>query len=78
LTAYRKDLAISEVLAARDPTNADWQRDLIVSLVRLCKVTGEKAYASRALDLALNMQQRGTLAARDAGMVEELKRLAGR
>jgi hypothetical protein len=51
---------------------------LIVSLVRLCTVTGEKAYASRALDLALSMQQRGTLAPRDAGLIEYLKKLAGR
>jgi hypothetical protein len=78
LTAYRKGLAISETLAARDPANTEWRHDLIVSLVRLCKVTGEKVYASRALDLALSMQQSGTLAPRDAPMVEELRRLAGR
>jgi hypothetical protein len=78
LTAYRKGLGIREALAARDPANAKWRRDLIVSLMKVGAVTGEKGYASRALDLALSMQQRGTLAPRDAGLIEQLKKLAGR
>ena len=78
LAAYRKGLAIREELTARDPANTDWQRDLIVSLVKVGMTTGEKVYTSRALDIALGMQQHGTLAPRDAGMIESLKKLAGR
>jgi hypothetical protein len=31
LAAYRKGLDIAEALAARDPANTEWQRDLSVS-----------------------------------------------
>jgi hypothetical protein len=61
----------------RDAANTDWQHDLIVSLVKIGDITGEKAYAARALDVALDMQRRGTLAPQYAGMVEDLKRRAG-
>jgi len=45
-----------------------------VSFVKISEVTGDKAYAGKALDLALGMQQRGILAPRDAWMIEDLKR----
>ena len=77
LTSYRASLAIRERLAKADPGNAEWQRDLIVSYVKLSEVTGDKAYATQALDVALDMQQRGILAPRDAWMIEDLKRRAG-
>ncbi|MGB7989338.1 MAG: hypothetical protein WCF44_08070, partial [Candidatus Methylophosphatis roskildensis] len=35
LAAYRKGLAIRESLAARDPANTEWQRDLSVSHDRI-------------------------------------------
>ena len=41
------------------------------------EATGDKAYAARALKVALDMQQRGILAPRDAWMIEDLKRRAG-
>ena len=77
LAAYRKGLAIAEALAARNPRNAEWQRDLIVSFVKLSEVTGDRSYATRALEIARSMQARGTLAPRDAWMIDELKRRAG-
>jgi hypothetical protein len=39
-------------------------------------VTGDKAYAAKALDIAQAMQQRGMLAPRDTWMIEDLKRRA--
>lgn len=77
LAAYRKGLAIRETLAARDPGNTGWQRDLIVSYVKLSEVTGDRSYATKALTIAQTMQQRGTLQPRDAWMVDELKRRSG-
>ena len=64
--------------AQADPGNAGWQRDLIVSYVKLSEVTGDQAYAAKELEVALAMQQRGILAPRDAWMIEELKQRAGR
>jgi hypothetical protein len=76
LASYRSALAIAERLAQADPGNAGWQRDLIVSYVRLSSVTGEKGYAQRALDVALRMDQRGVLAPADAWMLDDLKQRA--
>jgi tetratricopeptide (TPR) repeat protein len=78
LESYRASLAIRERLARADASNAGWQRDLIVSYVKLSEVTGDKAYAVKALDVVLAMQWRGILTPRDAWMIEELKRRAGR
>ncbi|MGB7991892.1 MAG: tetratricopeptide repeat protein, partial [Candidatus Methylophosphatis roskildensis] len=77
LTAYRKGLAIREALAARDPANTEWQRDLIVSNVKVSEVTRDRSYAAVALRIALDMQQRGVLAPRDAWMIDELRKRAG-
>jgi len=78
LASYQATLAIAERLAQADPGNVGWQRDLIVSFAKLNEVTGDRAYAERALSLALAMQQRGMLAPRDTWMIEDLKRRAGR
>ncbi len=72
--AYRQGLAIAEALAARDPANAEWQRDLIVSHMRLSDVTGDAHHARQALQVALAMQQAGTLPSGDAWVVDELRR----
>jgi hypothetical protein len=74
LAAYRKGLAIAEALAARDPANTQWQRDLVLGFMKLSEVTGDNAYAEKALDVALGMQQRGILAPRDAWIIQELER----
>ena len=49
LTAYRASLAIRERLAAADPSNAAWQRDLSVSHDKL----GDVLVAQGQLDAAL-------------------------
>ncbi|MDP1611188.1 MAG: DUF4062 domain-containing protein [Sulfuritalea sp.] len=74
LDAFRTGLAIAETLAARDPANTQWQRDLIVSNVRLADASGDKTYAVRALRIAEAMQARGTLAPRDAWIIDDLKK----
>jgi len=79
LESYRASLAIAERLAKADPDNAAWQRNLIVSYLKLSAASGDdKAYVAKALDVALAMQQRGMLEPRDARLIEDLKRLAGR
>ena len=49
LEAYQDSLAIAEKLAAQDPSNAEWQRDLSVSFERI----GAEHYARGNLDAAL-------------------------
>lgn len=63
--------------AARDPANAEWQRDLIVSNGKLSEVTGDKSFVRRALETAEGMKQRNILAPRDAWMIEDLRNRAG-
>jgi len=78
VAAYRRGLAIAEALATRDPTNTQWQRDVIMHLVRLSDATGDNTLAGRALDVALNLQQRGVLAPGDEWMIEDLRQRSGR
>jgi tetratricopeptide (TPR) repeat protein len=49
LNAYRNDLAISERLAAADPSNTEWQRDLSISYEKV----GDVLVAEGKLDEAL-------------------------
>ena len=54
LAAYRKALAIREALAAHDPANTEWQRDLSVSHNKIGDVLvtqGDGAGALAALPL---------------------------
>ncbi len=78
LASYVSSLEISERLAASDPSNAVWQRDLIVGLVKASEVTGDLSYAGQALDVALRMRSLGVLAPADEWMIEDLRRRAGR
>ena len=73
LAAYRTSLALIEPLAARDPGNAEWQRDLIVSLVKLGGASGEHAHWARALAIAEALRARGALAPGDAWMIDDLQ-----
>ena len=71
LAAYRKGLAIGEALAARDPANTEWQRDLSVSHERIGDVLvaqgdGPGALAAYRKGLAI----REALAARDPANTE--------
>jgi hypothetical protein len=66
LAAYRTGLAIREVLAARDPANTDWQRDLSVSHNKIGDVLvaqGDGAGALAAYRTGLAIAE--VLAARD-------------
>jgi tetratricopeptide (TPR) repeat protein len=80
LKAYEDSLAIAEKLAAQDPSNSGWQRDLIVSNVKLAEVAekaGKGAVArgqyQAALEIAVALRDAGRLAPVDAWMVEDLE-----
>ena len=58
-----KALAIAQRLAQAEPQRADYQRDLIVSLVRIAQTDPAHAveHLRRALDLARVLKTRGLL-----------------
>ena len=69
--AYRKGLTIAETLAARDPANTEWQRDLSVSHDNIGDVLvaqGERVAALAAFRKSLAIRE--TLAARDPANTE--------
>jgi tetratricopeptide (TPR) repeat protein len=71
VTAYQSALRIQEQLAARDPANTEWQRDLSVSYERIGDVQrtqGELATALSAYQQGLQIAER--LAARDPANTE--------
>jgi hypothetical protein len=79
--SYTASHAVAERLAAADPGNAEWQRDLIVSNVKLAEVAtaqdqqGRAAECYRAaLAIAQRLTDAGRLAPSDAWMVDELER----
>ena len=78
LQSFEDGLAIAKRLAKADPDNAGWQRDLIISNVKLADVTGDNAYNVAAPNIALAMSEKGILVPADAWMVDELRRRAGR
>ena len=59
LTAYRTDLRIAEGLAAHDPANTEWQRDLAVSCAKLGNVDSGQTVDERRRHLT---RGRGILA----------------
>jgi tetratricopeptide (TPR) repeat protein len=71
LTAYQKSLAIREKLAAADPGNSDWQRDLSISHNKIGDVlvgAGRREEALAAYHKALAISEK--LAAADPGNTE--------
>jgi hypothetical protein len=52
LSSYKQDLEIVQKLAARDPANAQWETDLVISLWKLASI----------------LEQQGTLQKREAGV----------
>jgi hypothetical protein len=74
--SFRGGHAIADRLAKADPGNAGWQRDLIVSYVRIAQLDPSEARAmlTRAAEVVSQMQSRGQLAPRDAWMPEDLAR----
>jgi hypothetical protein len=81
LVAYDAACAIAERLAASDPGNAEWQRDLIVSIVKLAETRagvgdgqGAVAHYRRALTVARELAGSGRLMPTDTWMVADLER----
>ena len=52
LSSYKQGLAIAQKLAARDPANAQWKTDLVISLWKLASI----------------LEQQGTPQKREAGV----------
>ena len=74
--AFAKALAISERLARDEPDRADFQRDLVVSLVRQAEIADGVAardYLQRALGIVEALQASGRLGPADAGMLPALR-----
>ena len=76
LKSYRAGLAITERLARADAGNADWQRDLIVSCVKISEAFPAEARVmlTRAGAIANRLRDEGRLAPVDAWMPEDLAR----
>ncbi|HVC62775.1 MAG TPA: hypothetical protein VND19_20730, partial [Acetobacteraceae bacterium] len=76
--AYAKALEIRERLARAEPDRADYQRDLVASLVRQAEMTdgaAARAHLQRALGIVEALQASGRLAPADAGMLPALRRM---
>ena len=81
LQAYTEAMNIADRLAAADPGNAQWQRDLIVSHWRLAdllertpeRTAAAAAHWSQALAIARALADTGRLAPTDAYFVETLE-----
>jgi response regulator RpfG family c-di-GMP phosphodiesterase len=65
---------IAERLAASDPSNTGWQRDLVMSLVRLAEAAPHLAreHVIRALAIVTSLAETDRLAPSDAWMIEDL------
>jgi hypothetical protein len=74
--AFAVALALIERLAQAAPRRADYQRDLIVSLVNMSEVepARRREYLSRALGVARTLQDQGLLAPVDGSMMDDLVR----
>ena len=74
--AFRAGMDIARRLAAADAGNAEWQRDVIVSCVKLAEVDPLHAYAAlaQALGIARALAASGRLAPVDAWMLADLER----
>ena len=66
---------IRRTLAERDPGNTEWQRDLIVSHVKIAEHGGNAvAEYDAGLRIAQSLQEAGRLRPIDAWMVDDLER----
>ena len=77
--AYRRGSPSPRRSPAR-PRQYQWQRDLIVSYVKMAEAepTAARAQLSRALDIARTLQSEGRLAPTDAWVIDDLtQRLGG-
>ncbi len=82
LRAYRESLAVAKRLASSDPSNAGWQRDLMVSCWRIAAITEKsghgdaRAWYRRAYDTLNGMKQRGIMLPTDEQYLEVLRQKA--
>ena len=69
-------IAIARALAARDPGNAGWARDVVVTLAKMAEADTAQAaaYWREAADHVAAMEARGVLAPRDRWLLEETRR----
>jgi hypothetical protein len=76
LKAYRDGLAIRDRSARSAPDDALWQRDLVVSCVKVAETDRSQAKVMllRAAEVAHQMQSRGLLAPRDSWIPGEIAR----
>jgi hypothetical protein len=76
LTDYKSALKIAKLLSERDEKNTEWQRDLIVSYVKIESLDPASAedLLRSALAIALSLESTGRLAPVDAWMPEDLRR----
>ena len=74
-----ESLGISERLAQAEPDRADYQRDVIISCVKIAENVPEEArpHLSRALDIALHLRSQGRLDPVDVWMPDDLARRLG-
>ena len=73
LSAYEAAIAIAEKLAAGDPSNREWQRDLIVIHVKLSEASGAPVkHLEKALVIANCLMSEGHLAPEDHRMLNAL------
>ena len=66
-------------MAEQEPDRADYQRDLIVSFVKLAEAepSGARGYLTRALQIAEALERSGRLNPVDAWIPDELRRRLG-
>lgn len=74
LNYFRDSLDIARNLAAENPTNPLWQRDLIISLLKLAQAAPAEAkeHLSAALDIARRLARENQLAPSDAWMIDKV------
>ena len=76
LESFKAGLAIREQLAALDPGNAGWQRDLIVSYAKLAGMQPGAGWWAKGLAVAEKLASERRLAPVDMWMVEDLREKA--
>jgi len=75
IQAYQDRLTIAETLARRDSKRADWQRDMIVSYVKMSQVIPEKQkhYLQQALSIVRRLDKENRLYPVDHWMIKNLR-----
>jgi hypothetical protein len=78
LKAYQDGLAIRQKLAAQDPSNSEWQRDVWVSMWRLAAIDGGGVSWTEVLERMEAMKARGVLLPTDEPFLEQARAQAAR